>query len=180
MRKNLAFYGSGLRIAKNIYIVDSALSSMNKQKRGLSDIVTNVLIILLVLVAVGIIWAFLQPVIQSGSRQIAGADACLTLSLQPQTCTLDAGTGNATVNYRRNAGDATVSELTFVFTDATGSSVVVSTTDSADFANELETRSVSGLDYGTITPIHVDIAATVQTTSGETRQCDVTGAPVDC
>ena len=40
------------------------------KKRGLSQVVTTVLLILIVLVAVTIIWAFVRPTIEKTSEQI--------------------------------------------------------------------------------------------------------------
>ena len=72
-------------------------------KKGLSDIVTNVLIILLVLVSVSIIWMFLRPTIESGIGQTGGTTDCLTVDLEPTAC--DTNGGTVTVTRNPGGGD---------------------------------------------------------------------------
>ena len=79
-------------------------------KRGLSDIITNVLIILLVLVAIGIIWAFVRPAIQGGAQQISGANDCLTTTVTPVGCVFNGTQNNATVVFQRGTGSGDVRE----------------------------------------------------------------------
>ena len=102
---------------------------MINTKRGLSDIITNVLIILLVLVAVGIIWAFVRPAIQGGAQQVAGASDCLAVNVVPTACsntvtgaTTGADLWNVTVSMGTGS-TANIEELKFIFRDSTGAVV---------------------------------------------------------
>ncbi|PIN90233.1 hypothetical protein COU60_01985 [Candidatus Pacearchaeota archaeon CG10_big_fil_rev_8_21_14_0_10_34_76] len=87
---------------------------MINQKKGLSDIVTNVLIILLVLVAVGIIWAFLNPTIRTGAGQLGGAADCLTVQLEPVSCDWQAGNQRVTFEVKRNAGSGSLKDIKLI------------------------------------------------------------------
>ena len=90
-------------------------------RKGLSDIVTNVLIILLVLVAIGIIWAFISPFISQSSNKVQGADQCFTVSVEPVSC----DDANNQIIVRRNAGEADVLKVGVQVTDpVTGLSTV--------------------------------------------------------
>lgn len=81
-------------------------------KKGLSDIVTNVLIILLVLVAVGIIWLFLRPTVSSVG-QVQGSTECLTIDIQPVSCS------GGSVVMKRNPGTGNLKGVVIVLTNPT-------------------------------------------------------------
>lgn len=69
------------------------------RKRGLSPVVANVLIILLVIAAVAIVWAVVRPAIEDTGEQIGTGTDCITLDFEILSCD---STGNVVV--RRNAG----------------------------------------------------------------------------
>ena len=98
-------------------------------KRGISTVVANVLIILLVLAAVAIIWAFIRPLITGTSEQIT-AD-CLTLELEVTRCdqiiagvSSEGGPWITNVSVNRDAGKGDLKRIRFVFTDINGETVV--------------------------------------------------------
>lgn len=57
-----------------------------KNNKGLSDVVTTVLIILLVVAAVAAIWAFIKPTVTNSGASITKQTACLTNSVEPVSC----------------------------------------------------------------------------------------------
>lgn len=83
---------------------------MVMKKRGLSDVVTTSLIVLLAIAAVVIVWQFVLPVLKNTGTQMQGTD-CLSVSLKPIACTInvgsldsvrvEAGTGSLTIPYVR-------------------------------------------------------------------------------
>ncbi|MEK6858568.1 MAG: hypothetical protein AABX53_01495 [Nanoarchaeota archaeon] len=92
---------------------------MNKQ--GLSDVVTAILIILIVLFAVGIIWAFLRPTINETAR-VASAQDCLLVETEPVSCVYS-GAGQywyASIVVKRGADQKNVSDIKLIFEDANG------------------------------------------------------------
>ncbi len=136
-------------------------------KRGLSDVVTTVLIILLVLAAVAIIWGYLRGALQQSGQQITSA--CLTLDLKPISCNVSAsGPYSATVQYGRQSGEATLTNVTLVFLDGSGQST---TNSSGPVPNALETKvyTVAGL---ATKPVSVSVAGTVITEAGQPKLCD--------
>ena len=69
-----------------------------ENKRGLSDVITTLIIILLVLVAVGIIWVVVRNVVQSGSEQIDITTRCVAVDLRAVSVTsVEGQAGNYTV-----------------------------------------------------------------------------------
>ena len=132
-------------------------------KRGLSDVVTTVLIVLVALGAIGIIAGFLLPAVQQGSSQITSA--CLTLQLEPTKCTLDLITNNPVVLVKRNTGDVTLNEIKVIFTNANGE------TTSETMSNVpgiLETKIFTGVS---VSPKEVRVAGVITTEGGEEKIC---------
>src|SRR3989344_2566552 len=66
-------------------------------RKGLSDVVTTVLIILLVIVAIGAIWAFVQKPFKTTETQFNRFDACVDVDIQPQNCSIGSTNYEVTV-----------------------------------------------------------------------------------
>lgn len=150
---------------------------MINTKRGLSDIITNVLIILLVLVAVGIIWAFVRPAIQGGAQQVAGASDCLAVNVVPTACADGAG-ATWDVTLRRGAGSSNIDSYKVIFRSDTGQAEVLTLpgTD-ADAPGEFE--EILHNYPVTLIPSEVDVSVVVSA-SGQLKTCEPSGTPVTC
>ena len=61
-------------------------------KKGLSDVVATVLIILLALAAVVIVWSFVSPSLRNTGSQIDVQSKCLATEVKPTACNSTAGT----------------------------------------------------------------------------------------
>jgi FlaG/FlaF family flagellin (archaellin) len=109
-----------------------------ENKKGLSDVVTTVLIVLLTIVAIAILWSFLQPMFTSSGQKVQTQQTCLALSLEVTNCDSVADYSNVTV--KRNPGVATLKELKLVFERPDGSTQVVTESTSTNLPLELETR----------------------------------------
>lgn len=102
-------------------------------KKGLSDIVTTALIILLVAVAVVAIWAFVGPALKGTGQQFNRAQTCIANQLDVTSCqavVLDATGGKyaALINVRRTLADG-VAQLKSYKVDILGGSNPSSTAD---------------------------------------------------
>ena len=53
-------------------------------KRGLSEVITTVLIILITLAAVVLLWTFIRPTLQSASKQIGTQDFTTSFDIPNQ------------------------------------------------------------------------------------------------
>ncbi len=147
---------------------------MLKQKRGLSDVVTVSLIILLAIAAVVIVWSFVRPTIEKTGKQIAGEN-CLTVDVKPISCDL---TSNSVV-VENGPGEATVDKVKLVYyqTAAGGSNseVIADATGCDDIAPlERKTCIVTNEPYGGA-PAQVSVAAVL----GE-KVCPISTEKVDC
>tara|TARA_Y100000310_G_scaffold227645_1_gene229937 strand:+ start:691 stop:1350 length:660 start_codon:yes stop_codon:yes gene_type:complete len=94
-------------------------------KKGVSGVVTTVLLILLIVAAIGLIWSFLRPTIEAGVGQVSSV--CLTLDIRPVECSTEINK----VAVKRFAGDGVVKEVSFVFDESTGGSYTY-TSDNLD------------------------------------------------
>ena len=143
------------------------------KKRGLSDVVTTVLIILLVLAAVAIIWSYLQGALVSSGSQITGQ--CLTLDLAPTACVWNSTGTNVSVRYGRDAGAANLVGVKLVLTGADGLTTVINATK---IPNALESFSAN---FSAVTrqPLQFTVAGTIVTEAGDQKLCS-TAAPIPC
>lgn len=150
-------------------------------KRGLSDVITTVLIILLVLAAVAIIWAFLQPAIKRSISQVTGE--CLTLNLKPVSCTYNSATNVPFVKVTRDAGKATLKEVILLFEIPGGDEVKMIV--GSNLPEELETKTyesdilTDSLDNA-VNPVSVRVGAKISIDEGGEKICDPSAAKISC
>jgi hypothetical protein len=141
-------------------------------KRGLSDVVTTGLIILLAIAAVVIVWSFVQPALTDIGNKIS--TQCLTVDVKPTNCV--AATGVVTVT--NGPGDTTIDSLKLVYSDGSGNTEVI----------DGDASCVSIVPLGTIvcTPASVPTAPTsvavsaVLGTSPNTETCAISTTTVAC
>ncbi len=74
------------------------------KKKGLSPVVANVLIILLVIAAVAIVWAVVRSAIDNASGEFESGANCLPIAMEVQSCTIDGTTSAVSVSVIRNSG----------------------------------------------------------------------------
>ncbi len=123
---------------------------MINNKKGLSMIVSTLIIILLVLVAIGIIWTVVRNVIDSGVDTVDVSSKCLNLDIAIKG--LDCATDpDCDVYFERGPGGEEPNGLMMAFTGVTaGQNFVVDYTIVADTLEELELLTVSANDVETI------------------------------
>lgn len=107
-------------------------------KKGLSDVITNVLIILLVIVAVGIIAAFVMPLLRDTGSQVTEGTNCLSANVEIASCFYNSSAGatnNTTVVIKRGAGSYGVESVRYILekVDGTTNVTVFNTSDIAGF-----------------------------------------------
>ncbi|MEK6917745.1 MAG: hypothetical protein AABW51_02245 [Nanoarchaeota archaeon] len=142
-------------------------------KKGLSTIVTTLIIILLVLVAIGIIWVVIRGVIEQGTSQIDINTRCINTDVRAtavsctgplnQSCTLD---------VTRKAGTDALGGVKAVFHNTTaGTSSNVTDIYSGDLTL-LSTRTFGGVSVvPVVAPNSVDIIPYFKDAQGQPRLC---------
>lgn len=93
-------------------------------KKGLSTVVTTLIIILLVLVAIGIIWVVVRGVIDQGADQIDTSSQCPLIDLRIKGQNGCGATGTCTVNIERKSGGGEIHGVAAVVSSDTASSEI--------------------------------------------------------
>lgn len=120
-------------------------------KKGISAVVTTVLIILLSIIAVIILWAALRPTITNTANKAGTAMACTEVSLSVDSCVVSANFVNVSITRQGGVGNVT---LTAAVSDADSS-------NSANMADvgPLDTRLIQVDKTGLTGTLNVQVAA---------------------
>jgi flagellin-like protein len=144
---------------------------MISNKKGLSEVVTTLIIILLVLVAIGIVWVVVNNVLQSGSQQAEISAKCLEVSIQATAASCTGGTCNVT--YKRSAGGDDIDGLKIILSNGADSVIQ----DVPGNLAPLATKTTSGIaETLTPDPNKAEIAAYFIDASGNEQLCSATSA----
>ena len=140
------------------------------KKRGLSTVVTTLIIILLVLVAIGIVWVVVRNIIQSGVEGVELSAKCLNVDVKA-TAVVNTSATDYDVTLTRTASGEEIAGVKLVFFNATGgsSSVIDVSENIAPLATV--TKSVDG---EIINSNKVEVTAYFKDTSGNEKPCSQT------
>lgn len=148
---------------------------MMRNEKGLSDVITTVLIVLLALAAVVIIWGFVRPALERGGEGITKQSVCFDVDIQPTTCTAGAA-GTATVSYKNNGGQEVSAVNIIVENPTTGQTNVESGSGITPYGSvpneQIDNFAIAAGD-------NVRVAAVVLS-DGESYSCDPAPTSVDC
>ena len=127
------------------------------KKRGISDIVATILIVLLALAAVAMIWAFIQPLIGGAGETATLSAKCLQTEVKPTSCIINTTTNSATANAQLTKDGA--SKITILLEDELGTTltgnqvdappilsttqVIIANTTALDVTSTIEARGVA-------------------------------------
>ena len=107
-----------------------------ENRKGLSAVITTLIIILLVLVAVGIIWVVVRNVVEQGAEQIDISTKCVAVDVRAVSVA-ESVPGNYSVTLNRRAGGGDIGGIKVNVFNATSSSGVE---DFGSAIAELETE----------------------------------------
>lgn len=148
---------------------------MLHNKKGLSTIVTTLIIILLVLVAIGIIWVVIRGVIEQGTSQIDINTKCINTDVRATnvTCT-GVGTADCVTTLYRKAGNDVIGGVRLVFHNSSGSS----STGVLQYVGDitlLSSQVTGSLGTGIVLPTNgedsVDVIPYFKDDQGQDRLC---------
>ncbi len=91
------------------------------KKRGLSGVITTLIIILLVIAAIGIIWAVVNPFIKEGAEEIDLRKFTTELKIKNAYVNED---DKVVVTVQRGSGEGTIDSIRFVVSDGLNSVVI--------------------------------------------------------
>jgi len=143
-------------------------------KKGLSMIVTTLIVILLVLVAIGIVWVVVKNLIQGGAEGIELSAKCLDTNIR--TTAVDCGDPAACrVTFERTgSNNDAIAGVKLVFFNETENSGVI------DEPGNIETlvKKTITVDSTLFAPNKIEITAYFKDTSGNEKPCSTTSSNI--
>jgi len=121
-------------------------------KRGLSQVVATLLIILLALVAVGVVWGVINNILKTGSEKAEIGQ--FTLNLEIESVQVQQG-GVTLVVIRRNAGEGEFIGMNFVFSDGQNSEIIREDITIEELGRETFTFTLSEIDADNLKSVSV-------------------------
>jgi hypothetical protein len=149
---------------------------MKTNQRGISDIITTVLIILLAIAAVVMIWGFIKKPIEQGGQQIVATTDCMSLKLTPIICSITYNTTSYNKMIHSGVkwaeGNVALKGMKFVFTDAGGATLVKDVTASSSLTL-LGTQTADFNDTSSTlsTSVSLSVVGVVQPANGKETTC---------
>jgi len=144
---------------------------LRKNHRGLSAVVTTLLIILLAIVAIGAVWVVISGIISEGSEEISLGRFTLDISID--IAYVDSIDSSIKVEVRRNSGAGELTNIRFIFFDGVDSIIVTKEAPLKEL--EKQTFSFTSEEIGDIGEgDSVSIAPIFETGSGNERVGAVT------
>ena len=148
---------------------------MIKDKRGLSAIITTLLSVLLVLVAVGIVWAVVSGVLRGGAEDLELSAKCLNIDVRATAvdCT-DLSACVVTLDRTGTETDA-IAGVKLVFRDSTNavsSSVIEEEGDVEALVGSIATIDLATEAPLVLAPDSVEVTAYFVGASGNDQLCD--------
>ena len=135
-------------------------------KRGLSGVVTTLILILLGLVAVGVVWVVVQNLILESTEQISMGMLTVDLKIENVESQSD---GSIDVRVRRNIGKGELSGINFILSDRENTEVIKKETT----MNELGTQTFNLASSGAV--FEISVAPVLKSESGK----DIIGNELD-
>jgi len=138
------------------------------EKKGLSEIVSTLIIILLTLVAIGVIWVVVQNVLRSGAEQIEVGQYSLDLEIKSVQIE---GEDVTIVVVKRNPGEGEFIGINFIFSNGTDSEIIRKDTTLNELDTKTFTLTLENIKTSTLTS--VSVAPIYKTSSGKESQGSV-------
>ncbi len=136
-----------------------------RDKKGLSDIVVTLIIIVLSLVAIGVVWVVVSNILKSGTQQATSSFGQLFISLKIQNVIIYP-TGNIQVVVQRNSGQGDLNAINFIVSDGTNSKVIKQPTTMQELGSQ--TFLLSSSDIGMYGINQISVAPVVNSNGQET------------
>ncbi|MFH1290818.1 MAG: hypothetical protein ABIH92_05425 [Nanoarchaeota archaeon] len=145
------------------------------KKKGLSNLVATVLIVLLALAAIALVWGFLKPAFDRTGVQIDLRTKCIETEVKPTACTYEPDTNVSTVTVQAVSGDVYEIYLVVEYNDDTANAI------RADAPPLLATTNVEIEPPSTSSgPLRAKAAAVVADDEGNTEICQQSPVTVEC
>jgi hypothetical protein len=148
-----------------------------KNTKGLSDVITTLIIILLVIAAIGIIWAVVNPFIKGAGEDFDISTKCMATSIDIVSATCNNDLTNCNVTLKRSDGDDEIAGVKLIFYNEAGTQNSIQ--DKPGNIARLATSTITGLNLtvdGLSDASKLSIAPYFTDGSGNEQLCDETGS----
>ena len=146
-------------------------------KKGLSDIIATVLIVLLALAAIAIVWAFVRPTIEGSGQQINVAQSCFNAEAKVTGCGATINKVNVQLIKGTIGGDVgEVKSIIVVVKDSSG----VTHTGTGNPVDLFSSISITPTGYTILDTDTAQAAVQVADGQGGTYTCDLSPTVVTC
>ena len=139
-----------------------------ENKKGLSGVVTTLILVLLVLAAVGIVWVVINGIITRGAENIDINAKCLEIEVTPTAASCEDALCSVTVV--RSAGGDEIAGIKLIFSEEGGEENVIK-----DFPGNIAAlgqKTQSGINVDPLTaPNKVEVAVYLKDAAGEEQLC---------
>ena len=140
-----------------------------KNKRGLSAVITTLLIILLVIVAVGIVWVVVRNVIEEGVETLDLGTKCLAVDLRAISVSVDVVDADTyAVTLTRSPGGETISGVKINLFNSTDNSGII---NFGVTVGEFDTVTQNLADTGIENASRMEFTAFFTDASGNEQLC---------
>ena len=144
------------------------MKKMLKKEKGLSTIVSTLLILLLVFVAVALLWVVVRNLVNSGTDQLDLTSKCLESEISI-TKVNDTGTGNYLIIVSRSAGTEEIGGIKLIFSNEEEDSNYIK--DVPGNIGYLEVKTISTTVEGISNPNKVQAVIYFLDKSGNQQLC---------
>ncbi len=110
------------------------------ERRGLSQIVSTVLLMLIFIIAISIIFVMLSPLLQEPSNSVVVQSLSVYLEIVDGSVVIDGNQKLVSLNVKRNPGGGEIADIKVILEDSTGQLYSI---NSGVSMNELETRPLN-------------------------------------
>jgi len=138
-------------------------------KRGLSAVVTTLIIILLVLVAIGIIWVVVRNIIQGGAGGIELSAKCLNINVKATAVSCSDGICDVTLT-RTGSNNDELAGVKLVFFNETENSGVI---DNSENVETLVKKTIT-INSTLSAPNKIEVTVYFEDESGNEKRCSQT------
>jgi len=162
------FYINNKKIYKVILFILNKEDNMITNKRGLSTIVTTLIIILLVLAAIAIVWVVISNLVGEKSDEVSFQAKCLSIDVRATAVECSGGSCDVTLTRGAMGADDVIDGVKLVFSDGTETSDVIEVSGDIEI---LGSKTEEDIDSGLSNPDKVEVTVYFVDDSGNDQIC---------
>ena len=142
--------------------------------KGMSQIIVTIIMIVLVLAAIGVVWAIVQNVLESGTSDIDISSKCLKINLVATKMVCAGATCNVTINRKASGED--IGGFKLIFSNSVSGNVGTTVEEVVGNVPELGTKIAQDKTHGLTDelPDTVEVVSYFTGESGEENICSQT------